>query len=341
MTRSASTALALTLGLAVSAAVAVTVFAQRNHTVSASPAVADAPAASEAVSPRTQPSAEGKGALRTPAPSQVQTSAQQKTAEPAASGEADGSGSGGIRAGSLTITATPQTNPGTVKEEKLPEIEVDSSNVRSIPKSSVQPIRESKRELLLTSKLPADSLAEKLTDANAENVSVWRPAFASQGFRGARLDAFAVSPDKSVLAIAERTGTGNGPNGTRVVLVDTSNWQVIRVFTVGRLLKKLAFVPGTSTLAAIAFPQPAIKQDFGLAVLDLAAGKEQEFLPLPIPFNEKTAPEEIALIAMQDRIVCSGFFGSTVFCIHLPVAKDTDVPYHTFETTSPSSFVVA
>ena len=50
-----------------------------------------------------------------------------------------------------------------------------------------------------------------------------------------------------------------------------------------------------------------------------------------------TDPEEIALLAMQDRIVSSGFFGSTVFCVHLPVAKESDVPYHTFETVAPSS----
>ena len=103
------------------------------------------------------------------------------------------------------------------------------------------------------------------------------------------------------------------------------------------MLKKLAFVPETTTLAAIAFPQPAVKQEFGMTVLDLAAGKEQEFLKLPIPFNEKTAPEDVALLAMQDRIICSGFFGSTVFCIHLPVTNASGVPFHTFETVSPAS----
>ena len=300
--------LALTPGAAVVVIAAVfgAVFAQMNHSVSAS-----APASVEAVSPQARPA----------------------PAETAASGN----NNGGVRSGSLSITATPKTNPETVKEEKLPEIEVDSSNVRSIPKSSVQPVRESKRELRLTSTLPPDSLAEKLTDADAETVTTWRPAYASQGFRGARLDAFAVSSDGSVLAIAERTGTANGPNGTRIVLVNTSNWQVVRAFTVGRLLKKLDFVPGGTTMAAIAFPQPAIKQEFGLAVLDLAVGKEQEFLQLPIPFNEKTAQEDVALLAMQDRIICSGFFGSTVFCIHLPVAKDSEVPFHTFETVSPAS----
>ena len=289
------------------AAISGAVFAQMNHSVSAS-----APAATEAASPQAKPD----------------------QAETAAPGEQERNS---IRSGSLSITATPKTNPDTIKEEKLPEIEVDSSNARLIPKSSVQPIRESRRELRLTSTLPDGSLAEKLTDADAENVFVWRPAYASQGFRGTRLDAFTVSQDGSVLAIAERTGTANGPNGTRIVLVNTSNWQVIRVFTVGRMLKKLAFVPGGTAMAAIAFPQMSIKQDFGLAVLDLAAGKEQEFLSLPIPFNEKTAPEDVALLAMQDRIICSGFFGSTVFCIHLPVAKDSELPFHTFETVSPAS----
>ena len=327
MTRSVSTALALTLGLAVSAAVAVTVFAQKNHAVSASTTTSDAPAASGAVSIQAEPSAERKTSLRAPAPPQVEPQANEIETE-------DDSG---IRSGSLSISATPKTNPGTVKVEKLPEIEVDSSNVRSIPKSSVQPIRESKRELKLTSELPGGSLAEKLTDAGAETVTAWRPAFASQGFRGARLDAFAVSQDGSVLAIAERTGTSNGPNGTRIVLVNTSNWQVIRVFTVGRMLKKLAFIPESTTIAAIALPQASIKQEFGLAVLDLAAGKEQGFLQLSFPFNAKIEPEDIALLATQDRIICSGFFGSTVFCIHLPIAEDSKVPFHTFETVSPAS----
>ena len=322
--------LALTPGIAivVIAAISGAVFAQMNHSVSAS---SKPSAGIEAA--QLQAAEEEQPVLKTPAPPQAQAQARP---EQAGTAVPDSSERNSIREGSLSITATPKTNPGTVKEEKLPEIEVDSSNVRSVPKSSVQPIRESKRVLPISSELPADSLAEKLTDAKMETVSVWRPAYASQGFRGARLDAFAVSPDQTVLAIAERTGTANGPNGTRIVLVNTSDWQVIRVFSVGRMLKKLAFVPGSTTIAAIAFPQLNIKQDFGLAMLDLAGGKEQEFLPLSFPFNEKIAPEDIALLAMRDRIICSGFFGSTVFCIHLPVAK-TEVPFHTFETVSPDS----
>ncbi len=326
--------LALTSGVAIAvfAAVFGAVFARKNHTMSASPAPASKTVEAEAVSPQAQTPAEEKPSLRTPAPPPTQSQVQPEKTD-----KADADGNGGIRVGSLSITATPKTNPETVKVEKLPEIEVDSTNIRSVSKSTVQPIRESKRELKLTSKLPDGSLAEAISDSAADTLQAWRPAFASQGFRGARLDAFAVSPDESVLAIAERTGTINGPNGTRIVLVNTSNWQVIRIFTTDRMLKKLAFVPGTKTLAAIAFPQLARKQDFGLSVLELADGKEQTFLPLPFPFNEKVATEDIALLAMQDRIICSGFFGSTVFCVHLPVAKDSKVPFHTFETVSPAS----
>ena len=322
--------LALTpAAIIVIAVVSGVVFAQMNHSVSAS-----AKPSARVEANQTQPTEKAQPAQKTPVPPQVQAQSRPEKAETPAT---DAQERNSIRDGSLSITATPKTNPETVKEDKLPEIEVDSSNVRSVPKSSIQPIRESRRQIPISSKLPADSLAEKLTDAEAETVSVWRPAFASQGFRGARLDTFAVSQDGSVLAIAERTGTALGPNGTRIVLFNTSNWQVIRTFTTGRMLKKLAFVPGSTTMVAIAFPQLKLKQDFGLATLDLAVGKEQDFLTLSFPFNEKLAPEDVALLAMQDRIICSGFFGSTVFCIHLPIAKDTAVPFHTFETASPAS----
>ena len=311
MTRSVSTAIALTLGLAVSAAVFGTVFAQRNQNASPASPVASASAAAAS-----------------------QAAVQQQTAVPGGPQEKERDS---IRAGSLSISATPQTNPGTVKEDKLPDIEVDSSNVRTVPKDSVQPIRESKRELEITSKLLADSFAEKITDAQAETVSVWRPAFASQGFRGARLDAFAVSQDGSVLAIAERTGTSNGPNGTRIILFNTSNWQVIRTFNSERCLKKFAFIPGSTTMAAIAFPQLSRKQEFGLAAFDLATGEEQAFLQLPFPFNEAPYPEDIALAVTPEYVFCSGFFKSTVFCVPLPFDTNAAVPYHTFETVAPAS----
>lgn len=333
MPRSISTAIALTLVFAVSAAVVVTVFAQKEQDVSASfPAAAASPA--DATS-QTQPVSATGDASATQVRTLAQAPAQPEPAETVISaGEKERDS---IRSGSLSISATPRTNPVTVKEEKLPDIEVDSSNVRSVAKSSVQPIRESRRELTLTSKLPADSLAEQISDVDAETVSVWRPAFASQGFRGARLDAFAVSPDGSVLAIAERTGTVNGPNGTRVILFNTSDWQVIRIFTTDRMLKKLAFVPGKTSLVAIAFPQLVLKQGFGLAVMDLATGREQTFLQLSFPFNEKIAAEDIALRTTQEFVFCSGFFGSTVFCIPFPVNPDAEIPFHTFETVSPAS----
>jgi len=314
MSRTVSTAIALTLGLAVSAAAAVTVFAQRNQAVTASP---------ESAQSQTQPQPD--------APANTTTSAAP--VEPTSGGGERNS----IRSGSLSISASEKTNPETIKVEKIPEIEVDSSNVRTIPKSSVQPIRESKRELTITSKLSDSALAARLADPDAETVQTWRPAYASQGFRGTRLDAFAVSQDGSVLAIAERTGTSLGPNGTRVVLVNTSDWQVIRIVTTDRMLKKLAFIPGTDELVALAFPQSVLKQQFGILRIDLATGTVASFKELPFPVNETISPEQIALLAMQNGVFCSGFFGTKVFFLPLDGLENAETPYVTFETVATAS----
>ena len=207
MTRSVSTAIALTLGVAVLAAVAATVSAQKNQ------------AASAASQPQSQAQTRPQARAQQPGPVSA-SQPRTQTNKPASSAAQDHSwmpdgpdadddedSRNSIRTGSLSISASEKTNPVTIKEEKMPEIEVDSSNIREIAKSSVQPIRESRRELTLTSKRAESSLAEQIADANAEKVSVWRPAYATQGFLGTRLDAFTVSDDGSVLAIAERTGT--------------------------------------------------------------------------------------------------------------------------------------
>ena len=100
--------------------------------------------------------------LKAPAPSQAQDQRQTQPEKPETSAP-EAKERNSIRDGSLSITATPKTNPETVKEDKPPAIEVDSTNIRSVPKSSVQPISESKRLIPLTSKLPDDSLAELKT----------------------------------------------------------------------------------------------------------------------------------------------------------------------------------
>lgn len=332
MKRSISTAIALTLGLAVSAAVVVTVFAQKNQPPAASSG-ANANRTRESAATATEQRQDKAAAERNAAPAPVAPPQTRSSGDPSSGDD----NSRGFRTGSLSITATEETNPRTVKEDKLPEIEVDSSNIREIPKSSVQPIRESKRELTITSNLPDSALAAKLADPDAETVRVWRPAFATQGFRGARLDAFAVSQDGSVFAIAERTGSLNGPNGARIILVNTSDWQVLRIFTTELALKKLAFVPGRAALAAVAFPQPALKQNFGLAVFDLAGENALTFTELPFPFNENIVPEQVALLPTGNGVFCSGFFGNKVFFVPHSAPADGAARYRTIETVAPSS----
>ena len=345
MTRTVSTAIALTLGVAVLAAVAATVFAQKDQAVSAAsqpqtqqaePATVKArpqqPAAQIAPAPAPQPRTQ----TDKPAPAAAQDPAWMPDGPDAVDEEEEDSRNS-IRTGSLSISASEKTNPTTIKEEKLPEIEVDSSNIREIAKSAVQPIRESRREVVLTSKRSDSSLAAMIADDGAEKVQVWRPAYATQGFRGARLDAFAVSDDGSVLAIAERTGTSLGPNGTRVILIDTSEWQVLRIFTTDLMLKKLAFGPAPETLTAVAFPQESRKQNFGIVQFDLKKGKQTALYALPFPFNGSIAPEQVALLTNADGVFCSGFFGTKVFFIPKDADSSAEIPYSTFETVSPAS----
>ena len=327
MTRTVSTAIALTLGAAVLAAVAATVFAQKNQAGSA---------ASQPQPRQSEPTVAQAQTQRPIVSASASSQAWMPDGPDAIEDEAE-AGRNSIRTGSLSISASEKTNPDLIQEEKIPEIEVDSSNIRTVGKSSAQPIRESKRELPLTSARKESSLAEKLLDANAANVQIWRPAYSTQGFRGARLDAFAISDDASVLAIAERTGTSAGPNGSRVILIDTSNWQVIRIFTTDLMLKKIAFGPTSGALAAVAFPQASRKQNFGVALFDLKNGKQTAFYALPFPFNGNPASEQIALLTSPDGVFCSGFFGSKVFFIPLNADASAELPYSTFETVSPAS----
>lgn len=313
MNRSVSTAIALTLGFAVSAAVALRSFAQENQAADDSP----------------ESARDDQSDLI-----ELPVRAQQENASEQLPGGRDRRS---LRGGSLSISASEKTNPDTITVEKTPEIEVDSSNVLEIPKSAIKPFSESKRELKLTSDLPASALASRLEQPEAETVPVWRPAFASQGFRATRLDAFALSQDGSVLAIAESTGTFLGPNGTRLVLINTSNWQVIRIVLTDRMLKKLVFIPGSDELAALAFPQSVLKQPFGVLRIKLNSGTAADFNELPFPFNERIAPEQIALTPVPNGVFCSGFFGTKVFFVPRFVKEDAEVPYFTFETSAPAS----
>ena len=240
-----------------------------------------------------------------------------------------------LRSGSLGISSGGQT----VKEESLPVIALDASNVRSIPRSEKQPIRNGKRELALTSDVPDDSLAARLTD-DGDALQIWRPAFGTQGFRGIRLDAFAVSKDGSVLAIAERTGISTGPNGTRVVLINTHTWDVLRIFTTDLSLKKLAFVPASDALAAVAFPQPDLKQTLKLVQFDLTKPDcpQVDTIPLTVSGKEPPAPEQVALLANGCTLFCSGYNGTKALLAELPAnVGDETAQILEFNTRAPAT----
>jgi len=244
-----------------------------------------------------------------------------------------------IRGGSLAISASDKTNPATVKEEPLPVIALDASNVREMPRSEKQPIRNGKRDLVLTSPVPEDSLAARLA-GDGDTVLIWRPAFGTQGFRGIRLDAFAISPDGSVLAIAERTGIATGPNGTRIVLISTHTWDTLRIFTTDLSLKKLAFVPASDLLAAVAFPQPELKQNLELVAFDLKTPDCAKSFEHPLDASEKEPPvaEKVALLANGGTVFCSGYNGTKALLAELtPNAEGETVRHLEFNTRGPAT----
>lgn len=176
-----------------------------------------------------------------------------------------------------------------LKQEKLPEIKVDASNVRKIERSGVpsRPLeigmKKSTRRapIPIYSEEPADSLAA-LFKPDPEFLTVWTPARAETGAEGVRVTALELSPDASLVVFAEKTGDVSGPNGTRLVFLNTHTWEIARIFEIDRVARMLRFFPRSKYLAVFCEKQDQLKQKSGVAVYDLATGREREFAPMDV-----------------------------------------------------------
>lgn len=142
----------------------------------------------------------------------------------------------------------------------------------------------------LRTETPADSLAARLTrTAKDGKVIVWTPMKAPVAMSPVRLPDMKISPDSSVIAFVETTGKSEGPFGSRLVLMNTHTWSVIRIVEVpGRNIKQITWIPGTVSVGALCSAQKSMRQEEGLAVIDLRKGKETGFIPVP-PGTGRTA----------------------------------------------------
>lgn len=187
------------------------------------------------------------------------------------------------------ISLNPTGDAPYLKKEVLPEIKVDRSNVRKIERAGAptRPLEADRKQssrrqpIPIYSDMPGDSLAA-LFPPDPEFLTVWTPARTETGSEGVRTTAFEVSPDASLAAFAETTGETSGPNGTRLVLLNTHTWEVAKIYEFDRAVRAMRFFPRSKYLAALCEKQESLKQPSGIAVYDLETGKEREFAPTEI-----------------------------------------------------------
>ena len=182
----------------------------------------------------------------------------------------------GLEDGMLKIRNVPAGQPdGKPKEEPLPEIRDDRRNVQTSGNEedpfARQPGAASSRpsSWSATTPVPPRSLAAKLRDPDREKVLRWSPMERVGLLRGVRLPAAALSPDQSVLALVETTGGEDPPNGSRIVLIDTHTWGILRVIEIPRLTDRIVFAWKEPVLFVLCKPQSELKQEGGLAKIRL------------------------------------------------------------------------
>lgn len=129
--------------------------------------------------------------------------------------------------------------------------------------------------------IPANSLAAQIkkNSNTAKNTSyVWTPQPVQGSLELFRIPDIQLSPDSSLLVFIETIGEAQGPFGTRLILMSTSSWQVLNILEFrDRFFKKIAFIPGTTKIAALCIAQEECNQKQGFACLDLLNGKEERF----------------------------------------------------------------
>ena len=178
-------------------------------------------------------------------------------------------------------------NPNAGKNE--PEVKSGQKNLnildRDDPAAAVLQEKVSKKEKALRdsfrTKRPENSFAAKLEPLNSGKIIRWSPEWRSDTLKGVRLPATAVSPDRSIIVIAETLGENQGPFGTRLVFLDTHSWTVTAVH---HLLKKdIRFIAISQdhTLVLVARGQHAFKSPDEIILLDPWSGTEKHTVPLP------------------------------------------------------------
>ncbi|HCE45397.1 MAG TPA: hypothetical protein DET40_17800 [Lentisphaeria bacterium] len=187
------------------------------------------------------------------------------------------------------------------KDVKKPEVEDDASNI-TVEKIDADEKDESDKEI----NAPAESLASKLV--NKSEKILWNPKWYFEGVGGVKLPSICTSPDLSVMAIIETTGTDKGPNGSRIVLINTYNWQILRIHEFQEnKFKNICFLPDGKRLALWSEKQSLLKKPYELIIVGIEKGEIQS--------TSKDIKTDVSdIIAVQGGIMAKSSEERTIFC---------------------------
>ncbi|HOK04384.1 MAG TPA: hypothetical protein P5105_02420 [Victivallales bacterium] len=149
------------------------------------------------------------------------------------------------------------------KDLKVPEVIDDKRNILIEPFTEQQIAKIAKTEGLASKLKPK----EKIT---------WKPLWRYDGPGSVALPSIAISTDSSLLAIVERTGETKGPNGSRIVILRTSDWIILRIHEIKqKKINKISFFPDSTDLILSSVKQPELKEFNEIICLDADSGTIQ------------------------------------------------------------------
>jgi len=173
------------------------------------------------------------------------------------------------------------------ENKKQPEVKAGTENLNVLKKNdpAAAPSQEklSKKEKALRdsfrTKRPEKSFAAVLEPLNSGKVIRWAPWKDDLG--GVRLPAAAISPDRSIILIAETLGESGGPFGTRLVFLDTHSWTITAVHHLWKKDVRFIAIAPDHTLVLAARGQQAFHTKDEIILLDPWSGAEKQAIPLP------------------------------------------------------------
>ena len=177
---------------------------------------------------------------------------------------------------------------GPKNEQETPKVEVQQDHIHEMTKDAAESaaaIRTTRRsDWQLQSKVPAGSVADMLQKAlpSKDTRTVWAPLEFSASITPVRLPDAKLSQDKTLFVFVETTGEAQGPFGSRLVIMNAGNWNIVQIIEMPeRFITRVLWLPGKPVVAALCAKQQQMKQLSGIALIDLAAGKEILFRRIP------------------------------------------------------------